>query len=130
MIYDRDLTPGLTFTVTLSVGDTPTLIETLDFAGWAYEQGYTECVTPAQVDDGSLAIFVKPHADYPAKTVQAWLRDIGYEADIHILRYLDSKGVFHASMLLALSSSTPERQPLDLTDEQRQAWLIQVYEID
>ena len=130
MLYDRNLKPGLTFTATLTEGDSPELIETLDFAGWLYEQGYTTEVTPAQLEDGSLAIFIHPHPDYPAKTVQAWLRDIGDEADTHILRYLDSKGVFIAALLLALSSPTPERAPLDLTDEQKTDWLIQTYEID
>jgi imidazole glycerol phosphate synthase subunit HisF len=129
-LYDKDFEKTTSFSVTLTEGDSPTIIDALDFAGWAQEQGYTEVLTPAMLPGGGLAVFIKPHPDYPAMTVQQWLRDLAADADEIIIRYLDKDGNFAASVLLTLSQAKAERQALKLTDEQKTAWLIRTYEID
>jgi hypothetical protein len=122
-LYDKDFDRTSSFTVTLTEGDEPTIIDALDFAGWLYEQAWTEDVTPAKLDDGRLAVFIKPDPLYPRKTVQAWLRDLAGDADEIILRYLDQGGNFIASLLIAISQAQAERKALELTDEQKAAWL-------
>jgi hypothetical protein len=129
-LFDVDYNvDGKHISVMFESGGKKTFIKKQTLAKWLYEKKIVSHWFKIIDCKGHMEIYVEyPNLPHEPYMLVMWLKKTP-GTDEHIIRYLDSIGNFDAALALAKSQQWAERVPETLTEEQKNQWLIQHWEM-